>query len=82
MLEKTAKVTFIFESEKRLSWEDYVNYLIFVHYFKLIYILLRNNKEILEKILEVSLDNKEDYQKLGKYLHHDIMGHIRRHGYL
>ena len=59
-----------------------MNYLIFAHYFKLIYILLRNNKELLEKILEVSLDNREDYYKLGKYLHHDIMGYIRRHGYL
>jgi len=82
MLEKTVKITFIFESEKRLNWEGYVNYLIFAHYFKLIYILLRNNKELLERILKDSLDNKEDYHKLGKYLHHDIMGYIRRHGYL
>ena len=79
ILEKseTMKIVFEFESKEKLNFREYIDYQIFMHHFKLAYILLRNNKEILNKISEIPPEYLEYYYRWAEHIYFEYIKYGR-----
>ena len=78
---KTMKITFEFEFEEGINLSNYIESQIFISHFKLAYILLRNNREILDKISEISPEDIEHYYWLGKKIYYNEIRYYRHFPY-
>jgi len=74
---ETMKIVFEFESKEKLNFREYIDYQIFMHHFKLAYILLRNNKEILNKISEIPPEYLEYYYRWAEYIYFEYIKYGR-----